>query len=116
MQNQDKRALYDRWKKAGDVTSFKKIQLNDGWEGLGQPAADATDPSSRFIQKDNFITGESFSVSYQFNNGWISKYGLCNLMISAFMNDSFSIASRKAERGIAYPFARSVSCSVKTNF
>ncbi|HUP12607.1 MAG TPA: hypothetical protein VM187_10355, partial [Niastella sp.] len=116
MQNQDKRALFDRWKKAGDVTSFKKIQLNDNWVGFGQPAADITDPSSRFIQKDNFITGESISLSYQFNSGWVSKYGLSNLQISGYMNDIFRIASIKAERGIDYPFARSVSFSIRTNF
>jgi TonB-linked SusC/RagA family outer membrane protein len=116
MQNQDKRALYDRWKKAGDVTTFKKIQLNDGWVGLGQAAADLTDPSSRFIQKDNFITGESISVSYQFNNGWVSKYGLSNLTVSGIMNDIFRVASIKAERGIDYPFARSVSFTVRANF
>jgi TonB-linked SusC/RagA family outer membrane protein len=116
MQNQDKRALYDRWKKAGDVTSFKKIQLNDNWVGLGQASADATEPSSRFIQKDNFITGESISVSYQFNNQWVAKYGLSNLQISGYMNDIFRIASIKAERGIDYPFARSVSFSLRANF
>lgn len=116
MNNQDKRALYDRWKKAGDITEFKKIQLNDGWIALGQSAADATNPSSRFIQKDNFITGEAMSVSYQFNNGLVSKYGLSNLTISGYMNNIFRVATIKAERGIDYPFARSVSFSVRTNF
>lgn len=115
-QNQDKRALYDRWKKAGDITSFKKIQLNDGWEGLGQPTADPTMPSSRFVQRDNFITGESINVSYQFNNAWVSKMGLSNLSVSGYMNDIFRIATIKDERGIDYPFARSVSFSLRANF
>jgi TonB-linked SusC/RagA family outer membrane protein len=115
-QNQDKRALYDRWKKAGDVTSFKKIQLNDGWEGLGQPAADPTMPSSRFVQRDNFIVGESINVSYQFDNAWVSKMGLSNLSVSGYMNDIFRVATIKNERGIDYPFARSVSFSLRANF
>lgn len=114
--NQDKRALYDRWKKAGDVSSFKRIQLNDNWIGLGQAAADPTEPTSRFVQRDNFIVGESVSVSYQFNNNWVSKYGLSNLTVSGYMNDIFRVASIKDERGIDYPFARTVSFSVRTNF
>jgi len=116
MRNQDRRALYDRWKKAGDVTSFKKIQLNDGWVGLGQGAADPTAPSSRFVQKDNFITGESINVSYLFNNAWVSKIGLSSLSLSGYMNDIFRVASIKDERGIDYPFARSVSFSLRANF
>ena len=116
LKNQDKRALYDRWKKAGDISSFKKIQLNDGWVSLGQGAADPTDPSSRFVQKDNFITGESINVSYQFNNAWVSKMGLSSLSVAGYMNDIFRIASIKDERGIDYPFARSVSFSLRANF
>jgi TonB-linked SusC/RagA family outer membrane protein len=114
--NQDKRALYDRWRKAGDIATFKKIQLNDGWTNLGQAAADPTQPSSRFVQKNNFITGESISLSYQFDNKWVSKFGLSNLQISGYMNEIFRVSSIKDERGIDYPFARSVSFSVRTNF
>jgi TonB-linked SusC/RagA family outer membrane protein len=114
--NQDRRALYDRWKKAGDISSFKKIQLNDGWIALGQGAADPTEPTSRFVQKDNFITGESINISYQLNNEWVSKFGLSNLSVSGYMNDIFRIASIKDERGIDYPFARSVSFSLRANF
>ncbi|OQP51914.1 SusC/RagA family TonB-linked outer membrane protein [Niastella populi] len=116
LKNQDKRALYDRWRKAGDISSFKRIQLNDGWVALGQGAADPTEPSSRFVQKNNFITGESINVSYQFNNEWVSKLGLSNLSVSGYMNDIFRIASIKDERGIDYPFARSVSFSLRANF
>jgi TonB-linked SusC/RagA family outer membrane protein len=114
--NQDKRALYDRWKKAGDVASFKRIQLNDNWVGLGQAAADPTEPTSRFIQRDNFIVGESISVSYQLGNNWVSQYGLSNLTVSGYMNDIFRVASIKNERGIDYPFARSLSFSLRANF
>jgi TonB-linked SusC/RagA family outer membrane protein len=115
-QNQDKRALYDRWQKPGDVSKFKKIQLNDGKIGLGQEAADPTKPTSRFVQKNNYIAGESANISYQFNNNWVSKCGLSNLSVSAYTNDIFRIASIKNERGIDYPFARSVSFSLKANF
>jgi hypothetical protein len=115
-QNQDKRALYDRWQKPGDVAQFKKIQLNDGLIGLGQEAADPTKPTSRFVQKNNYIAGESANISYQFNNNWVSKCGLSNLSVSAYTNDIFRIATIKNERGIDYPFARSVSFSLKANF
>lgn len=114
--NQDKRALYDRWRKAGDIATFKKIQLNDGWTYLGQEAADPTMPTSRFVQKNNYITGESISFSYQFNNKWVSKFGFSNLQVSGYMNDIFRVSSIKDERGIDYPFSRSVSFTVRTNF
>lgn len=116
MKNQDKRALYDRWKQAGDITSFKKIQLNDGWTTLGQAAADPTEPSSRFVQKNNYIKGESFNISYQLKNDWITKYGFSGLQVSAYMNDIFRVASIKDERGMDYPFSRKVSFTVRANF
>ena len=48
--NQDKRALYDRWQKPGDVSKYKSISLTD-----------ATPMSSRFIADENTLSGESIS-------------------------------------------------------
>ena len=46
--NQDKRALYDRWQKPGDVSKYKSISLTD-----------ATPMSSRFIADENTLSGFS---------------------------------------------------------
>ena len=73
-QNQDKRALYDRWQKPGDKAKFKGISQTD-----------ITPISSRFVQDNNYIAICRFSTI-------------------------------KDERGISYPFARSVSMSISVNF
>jgi TonB-linked SusC/RagA family outer membrane protein len=104
--NQDKRALYDRWKKAGDVSKFKAISIT------------ATTPiSSRFIQQDNTITGESVRVGYDFGKAWIvRKLGMRSLSVNGYLNDIFRISTMKRERGIEFPFARTVAFSINTSF
>ena len=102
--NQDKRALYERWQNPGDIVRFKNI--ND---------ASNTPISSRFVQKDNSFTLESFRIGYEFNHEWVKRIGLSGLRLNAYMNDIFRISTVKSERGIDYPFARSVSFSLAFN-
>lgn len=104
--NQDKRAYYDRWKQPGDRAKYRDI-------------TDATDGrmSSRYVQKNNFISGESFSVGYQFfGQNWLKKVGLSNLSVNANMNDLFRCSTIRAERGTDYPFARTFSFSLNASF
>lgn len=105
--NLDKRALYDRWQKPGDIAQFKGITL-----------VDSNDPmSSRFIQRENTLQGESFSIGYEFMGApWLTKLKLENLVVRAYMNDVFYWSTIKAERGTSYPFARSASFSVNLIF
>lgn len=104
--NQDKRALYDRWKQPGDIAQFKGISL-----------ADETEMSSRFVQQENVFSCESVSVGYNLENAkWIKSMGMNNLNFTAYTNDIFRISTVKRERGIEYPFARSVSFSLRASF
>lgn len=103
--NQDKRALYDRWHQAGDRANFKSISLKE-----------TTPMSSRFVLKENFLSGESFSVGYDFSSEMIKKAGMQALRLQANMNDIFRISSIKEERGLEYPFARTVSFSLSVTF
>lgn len=103
--NQDKRALYDRWQNPGDVVPFKGISLTE-----------TTPMSSRFVEKDNSIALESFRVGYEFDSAKLKTIGLHALRLNAYMNDIFRISSIKTERGISYPFARSVSFSLSAAF
>lgn len=103
--NQDKRALYDRWQNPGDVAPFKGISLTE-----------TTPMSSRFVEKDNSIALESFRVGYEFDSAKLKTIGLHALRLNAYMNDIFRISSIKTERGISYPFARSVSFSLSAAF
>ena len=103
--NQDKRALYERWQKPGDIVKFKDI------------ASAATTPmSSRFVQEENVLSLESIYIGYEFYDGWIKKLGLSNLKFQASMRDVFRASSIKAERGIAYPFSRSIEAGLSFNF
>ena len=103
--NQDKRALYGRWQKPGDIARFKNI-------------ADATSTpmSSRFVQEENVFALESLYIGYEFNDGWIEKLGLSNLRIEASMRDVFRASTIKSERGISYPFARALEAGLSFNF
>lgn len=103
--NQDKRALYDRWKNSGDRAKFKGISLTD-----------QSKISSRFVQKNNFITLESVRLAYEFEQRWMQKIHFSGMTVSAYMNDICRFSSIKDERGIDYPFARSVSFAISVNF
>ncbi|MDD2424430.1 MAG: SusC/RagA family TonB-linked outer membrane protein [Bacteroidales bacterium] len=104
--NQDKRALYERWKEPGDIAKFKDIA-----NSLSTPM------SSRFIQRDNSITLESLRIGYEFYGKKLKEtLGIGTIKINAYMNDIFRISTIKAERGITYPFAQSVSFSLSLTF
>ncbi|WP_316748152.1 SusC/RagA family TonB-linked outer membrane protein [Pedobacter gandavensis] len=104
--NQDKRALYDRWKKPGDLSQFKSISLSTG-----------TEVTSRFIQEETVLSCESISVGYTFSKGeWMKAVGMRSLNISGYTNDVFRFSTVQRERGIDYPFARSVSFSLRASF
>lgn len=103
--NQDKRALYERWQKPGDIVRFKNIA-----------DASSTPMSSRFVQKENALSLESVYVGYEFLDGWIRKAGLSNLKLQASMRDVFRCSNLRSERGTLYPFARTLELGLSLNF
>lgn len=103
--NQDKRALYDRWKEPGDESKFKSISLTE-----------TTPISSRFVADENTFACESISLGYESNANWVKKMRLSSLTTRVFMNEIFRISTVKNERGIDYPFARTVSLSISARF
>ncbi len=107
--NQDARALYDRWQQPGDISSYKKIEISRGDQVL--PI------SSRFIQRENVLIGESFNTGFVFRKQpWLKRAGLRELKLTLYMNNAFRISTIKQERGINYPFANSVSFTVNAKF
>ena len=100
--NQDKRALYDRWKKPGDKAKFKSISLFD-----------ATPMSSRFVMKENYISIESVRLGYSFDSQWLQRnLRISSLNINAYMNSIARFSTLEDERGLYYPFARNISLSI----
>lgn len=105
MYNQDKRALYERWQKPGDVSQFKAISTTS-----------YTPMSSRFVELDNQLIGESFNLGWRMSNGWIRKLSLQSLSFNFYLNDLFWLETVKTERGTDYPFSRSSSFSINASF
>jgi len=106
MLNQDKRALYDRWQKPGDNAKFKAISTTD-----------FTPMSSRFVADNDMLIGESFSLGYDNSTAkWLKTVRASSVSVRAYMNDIFNISTIKNERGLDYPFARSVSFSAAVRF
>ncbi len=104
--NQDKRALYDRWQNPGDIAQFRGISI-----------IDVTPMSSRFIQRENSFSGESISFGYEFRNKtWLDRLNLSTVRVNSILNDIFYSSTVRRERGTDYPFARSVSFSLNATF
>lgn len=104
--NQDKRALYDRWQKPGDIAKFKRI--ND---------VSDTEMSSRFIADDNTLECKSISLGYETTRAkWLKAVKLTSFSFRVYMNDIFRLSTIKDERGIDYPFQRAISASMNIRF
>ncbi len=103
--NVDSRVLAQRWQKPGDVVFYKNIA------DLGQTKA-----TSRFIQKDNLLELRSVYVSYDLKKALARKLWMQGLRASVTANDIFKTSSVQIERGINYPFARSVTFALQATF
>lgn len=102
--NQDRRALYDRWKAPGDIVSFKDVRDYN-----------PSPMTSRFIQSEKTLTLESVHLEYQFMDGWIKRLKLGNLKFFVDARDLFRLSTIKAERGTSYPFARTIEAGMSFN-
>lgn len=104
--NQDRRALYERWHKAGDIASFKDVRDYN-----------PSPMTSRFIQNEKTLTLESVHLEYQFfSDSWIKHLGLGSLRIFADARDLVRLSTIRAERGTTYPYARTIEAGVSLNF
>lgn len=103
--NADRRVLYDRWKEAGDIARFKAIDNTE-----------TTMPTSRFIEKENYVQLSSLSVSYRFPVEKLRRLGMESLKVTAIGNDIFRASTVKMERGTVYPFARTYTLSLQVTF
>jgi hypothetical protein len=112
--NQDRRALYVRWQKPGDDASFLGITQRS----LGM--------SSRFLQKENTLYVEGINFNYdlldQYSQGLKDrirkKLGMRSLNMGITTSNifQFQLSNIKLERGIDYPFQRSVTVNLSITF
>lgn len=103
--NVDARALKDRWQTPGVAAKYKRI------DDLSK-----TRPTSRFVEKDNLLTGNSLSIAYTFDRKLIDKLRAERLKVILCANDFMRLSSVRREMGTSYPFARHFSCSAQLTF
>ena len=108
-ENVDRRVLTDRWQKAGDKAKFKKLES-------GRSGVTATNPTSRFVQDYNTVSLSSISLGYDFTQPWVKKAKLSMLRFEIGAEDLVRWSSVKEERGLSYPFARTINFSLKASF
>ncbi|MBO9632092.1 MAG: TonB-dependent receptor, partial [Chitinophagaceae bacterium] len=100
--NADRRVLEQRWRQPGDFTPLKDI-------------ADRlyiTRPTSRFIQKNNYIQIQAIALGYEVPQQKLARLGLSRLKIQLNSGKPAIISSIRQERGINYPFARTYELSI----
>lgn len=104
-QNADRRVLESRWKQAGDVTCYRDIA-----------STESPYQTSRFIQKEYYFTLRSLSLAYETEATWVKKLHMRRARVELLANDLFYLSTVKRERGLDYPFARSVEMSLRLSF
>lgn len=103
--NADRRVLESRWKQAGDVTRYRDIA-----------STESPYQTSRFIQKEYYFTLRSLSLAYETEATWVKKLHMRRARVELLANDLFYLSTVKRERGLDYPFARSVEMSLRLSF
>ncbi len=102
--NVDKRILTERWLRPGDKVPYVKLRSKE------------VNPTSRFVQDNNFVQFAGLSAGYDFPYEWVDKLRLNSLGVRFNANDICRWATSKEERGLSYPFARTFSFSLNVGF
>lgn len=104
--NADERVLTERWQIPGDQTPLKAIQ--DRYR--------VTQPTSRFVQKNSFVTFNSLSLGYDFDSEFVRKIRMSTLRLQFNMKDIATKSTIKREMGLNYPFARTFTLTLNASF
>ena len=100
--NADERVFSDRWTQPGDHASYKNI-------------ADASVPmqTSRFVAVNNFLDLSSVSLAYDFKPIDLKYFSLKNMRLELLANDLYHFSTIRRERGLSYPYARSIEMTIR---
>ena len=105
MVNNDRRALTERWKQPGDVARYKAISDNS-----------VTQSTSRFVQRERMLSLTSLRISYTLPQSILRERKLSMVKLSVTGNEIFYCSTIRQERGLTYPYARSINFSAYINF
>ena len=103
--NVDRRVLLGRWQEPGQVTQFKRFNSNE-----------VTRATTRFVQDRKELTISSINAYYEFPTSISEKLHMRRLRLSYYINNVTTFSSVKIERGLTYPFARTMSLSLTGTF
>ena len=103
--NVDRRVLTQRWQNPGDIAPFFDLKNKQ-----------KTQPTSRFVQDNNYLAFSSISCGYDFNRDLIRKMRLTSLGLRFNMNDVCRWSNIKQERGTSYPYAKNYSFTLSLGF
>lgn len=103
--NADRRVLYERWKKPGDVALYKRID-------------DTTPPyqTTRLVQDNDFLRLQTLTLSYDLPRNTLEKLRLERARVMVTSNDLFRFSTVKMERGTVYPYAQTFSLALNLTF
>ncbi|MEJ2881783.1 SusC/RagA family TonB-linked outer membrane protein [Pedobacter sp. GR22-6] len=104
--NVDVRALEDRWKTPGQAALYKDIA-----------DLSTTQLSSRFVQNLDELILSSISLGYEFDKlRFFGKQKNSRVSANVNLNDLARFSTVRTERGLDYPFARTMSLSLQATF
>lgn len=103
--NVDRRALYNRWTTPGVAAEYKRID-----------DLSATKPTSRFVEKNNYLYANSLSLAYTFDTDFVHRFGAQYLKLTLTANDFMRLSTMRREMGTTYPYAHHYSLSAQLTF
>lgn len=103
--NVDRRVLTERWKRPGDIAPFFDLK-----------ARKQTQPTSRFVQDNDYVAFSGLSCGYDFNQELIRKFRLTSLGLRFNANDICRWSTIRQERGTSYPYAKNYSFTLTLGF
>lgn len=105
LMNADVRAFEKRWKKAGDLAPFKDIRDRR-----------LTQPTSRFVQSESYLNLSTLVVTYDLPGMLISRRNIKRMRISCMLSDFLRISTIDRERGLKYPFSKTITLGAMVGF
>ncbi|UYQ95487.1 SusC/RagA family TonB-linked outer membrane protein [Chitinophaga horti] len=104
--NVDVRLLEGRWRTPGQQALYKNIA-----------DLSATRPTSRFVQDQHELILSSINFGYDFSQmRFVRSLKMNRLAATVTMNELARLSRVQTERGLDYPFARTMSFSLQANF
>lgn len=103
--NVDKRVLTQRWQRPGDVAPYYDMK-----------STVKTQPTSRFVQDNNYLSFSSLSFGYDFEQNIVRKLHLTSLGLRFNANDLARWSTIREERGTSYPYAKNYSFTLSLGF